>query len=404
MKRTKIAAIDAGATKICTIMADTNGDGDLRILGVGIASSSGLESGMVVNIREAAASIAHSVKEAGQMAGYRLKSACIGISDKDMTSLNNRGVISIPHHDELVRTADRKRALEVAQSIEVPDDQRLLHVIPRYYTLDGQRNIKNPVGMQGFRLHVDTHVIAAPIISVQNLNRCIMSLGISIDGLVFKSLASAEATLTEYERQNGVMLIDIGGATTDVAVFKDDSVFGTATLPVGGHHVTNDIAVGLGLNFDKAEELKKKYGSIMPPGESSADEVAIAENGHSVSYADLREVIEARIDELFRLILLQVPLTDHAKAIPSGLVLTGGSCNLAGIAQRGQEITQLPVRVGLPHSPDGGDDMLSDPAYATSVGLLYWKIRNQNSQDCYTRTGSLRALLPRGLAYFGSRI
>jgi cell division protein FtsA len=338
------------------------------------------------------------------MAGYRLKSACISISDKDITSLNNRGVISIPHHNELVRTADRKRALEVAQSIKVPDDQRLLHVIPRYYTLDGQRNIKDPVGMQGFRLHVDTHVITAPVLSIQNLNRCIMSLGISIDGLVFKSLASAEAVLTEAERQNGVMLIDIGGATTDVAVFKDDSVFGTATLPVGGHHVTNDIAMGLGLKHDIAEEIKKKCGSIMPPGESGADEVAIAENGHSVSYTDLREVIEARIDELFRLVLLQMPLTDHSKAIPSGMVLTGGSCNLAGIAQRGQEITQLPVRVGLPHSPNGGDDMLSDPAYATGVGLLYWKMKNQNSQNCYTKTGSLRALLPRSLAYFGSRI
>ena len=239
MKRTKIAAIDVGSTKVCTIMADVSDAGELRILGFGTAASQGIEKGSVVNSREAAGSILQSVKKAERMTGYRLKSAYVGISGEGISSLNNRGFISIPHNDELVHTADRRRALEVARSVEVTDDQRLLHVIPRSYTLDGQRNIKNPVGMHGFRLNVETHIVAAPAISVQNLTKCVTGLGIGIDGLVLKSLASAEAVLTEDEKQNGVVLADIGGGTTNIAAFKDGSIYHTSTLPVGGHNAVS---------------------------------------------------------------------------------------------------------------------------------------------------------------------
>lgn len=262
MKRTRISAIDVGSTKVCTIMADTNGADGLRILGVGVTASQGIEKTVVVNTRHAAASISQSVRKAEKMAGYRLKSAYIGVSDTDMSSLNNCGVISVSRNDQLVHAADQKRALEVAQSVEIPDDQRLLHIIPRSYTLDEQANIKDPVGMSGFRLGVETHIVSTAAISIQNLTRCIMHLGVGIDGLVLESLASAEAVLTEDERQSGVVLADIGGAVTDIAVFKDGSVCHTSTLPVGGHHITNDIAVGLGLAFGLAEEMKKSM--VMP--------------------------------------------------------------------------------------------------------------------------------------------
>ncbi len=402
MKRTKIAAIDVGSTKVCTIMADINDTGALRILGVGTAASHGLEKGMVVNTRDAAASISQSVKKAEKMTGYRLKSAYVGISGEGMSSLNNRGAISIPHNNELVHTADRKRALEVARSVEVADDQRLLHVIPRSYTLDGQGNIKNPVGMHGFRLNVETHIVTAPVISVQNLISCVMSLGVGIDGLVLKSLASAEAVLTGDEKQNGVMLADIGGGTTDVAVFKNGGVWHTSTLPVGGHNVTNDIALGLELPFGLAEEVKIKYGNVMS-SEKDSDDVTVTENGHSVSYHDLCEVINARIEELLRLILVQIPQTNFAEAFPSGLVLTGGSCNLPGITELGREAIHLPVRIGTPVNIDNDNDNLRDPAYATSVGLLYWKMNNEGSHDWQTKTRGLHVSLPRFLGYLGSK-
>ena len=399
MKRTKIAAIDVGTTQVRTIMADMNGAGAIRILGVGVVESNGLERGVVVNGRDAAASISCSVRKAEKMAGYRLKSTCVSFSGTDVNSLNNRGVFSIPHNDEVVHAADWKRALEVARSIEVPGDRRLLHVIPRSCTLDGQENIKNPVGMHGFRLQVETHIVTTPVVSAQNLVKCITRLGVGIDGLVLKSLASAEAVLTEDEKQNGVVLADIGGTTTDVAIFKDGSVYHTSTLPVGGYNVTHDISVGLGIPFDLAEGMKKKHGNAMPPEEKDRD-VTVTENGHSVSYCDLCEIIEARVEELFRLILFQIPLTDYHKATPSGLVLTGGGCNLPGIAELGHEVTRLPVRIGVSLNPDGSDDTLCDPAYATSIGLLYWKVNNEDSQNWRTKKGDLSILLPRWLGYF----
>jgi len=402
MKKTKIAAIDIGATKICTIMADMNDTGELRILGVGTAASYGLEKGEVVNARDAAASISQSVRKAEKMAGYRLKSAYAGVSGEGMSSLNNCGVISIPHDDQLVRVTDRKRALEVARSVEVPDEQRLLHVIPRSYTIDGQGNIKDPIGMHGFRLNVETHIVTVPAISVQDIVKCIMSLGIGIDGLVLKSLASAEAVLTKDERQNGVMLADIGSGTTDVAVFKDGSVCHTSTLPVGGYNVTNDVALGLGLPLGLAEEMKTKHGNVIP-SEKDSDDVTVTENGHSVSYHDLCEIISARVEELLQLILIQMPGVDYSKTIPSGLVLTGGSCNLPGIAELGHEATRLPVRVGTPVSEDGGNDTLRDPAYATSVGLIYWKMKNKSLQGWQTKRWNPHVLVPRFLGYFNSK-
>jgi len=402
MKRTKIAAIDVGTTKVCTVMADVNGTEAFRILGVGTVASHGLEKGVVVNARDAAASVSQSVRKAERMAGCRLKSAYVGVSGADMSSLNNHGLISISRDNQLVHAADLSRALEVARSIEVPEDRRLLHVIPRSYTLDGQGNIKNPVGMHGFRLDVETHIVTAPAVSVQNLAKCIMSLGVGIDGFILKSLASAEAVLTEDERQRGVILADIGGSTTNVAAFKDGSVYHTSTLSVGGYNVTNDVAMGLGLPFRLAEEMKTKYGNVMP-SEEGGDDVTVTENGHSVSYHDLCEIIEARVEELLRLILFQMPQTNYAEAFPSGLVLTGGGCNLPGIAELGREITQLPVKIGTSLNPDGSNDTLCDPVYATSVGLLYWKMRNKGSQDWQTNRGGLSALLPRWSSYFISR-
>ncbi len=388
MNRAKIGAIDVGTTKVCTIMGDIDSEGALRVLGVGIAPSQGLQKGTVVNVDDARASIAESIRKAESVSGYKLESAYVGVTGRHINSVNNRGVIAITRGDQLVRPADLKRVLQVARNVKVPTEQKVLHIIPRTYTVDGQEGVKNPVGMHGFRLDVEAHIITAAVASVQNLTKCIRSVGIEIDDLVMEPLASAEACLTEEERQNGVMLADIGGGTTDIAVFKDDTIYHTAVIPVAGQTLTRDIQVGLGLSYELAEEMKKKYGDVTPV-ERSRDDIdrTLTEDGHAISYRDLSEIIRIRVDELMRLLVLELPHSDIPKIIPSGIVLTGGAANLPGIAELAQEVTRMPVRVGVPVSLYGVADSLRDPAYATSVGLLLWKMKNRGTQTWKPENG-----------------
>jgi len=389
MKKTKIAAIDVGTMKVCTIMADIYGSGEFRILGVGIAPSSGLQKGMVTNFNEVKESIRQSVRRAEQVAGYRLESAYVGITGKHISSVNSHGVVAITRNDQLVRPEDLKRVLEVASSDQVSEDREVLHVIPRTYTVDGQTGVRNPVGMHGFRLDVDTHIITAAATSIQNLTKCLTGIGINIDGMLLAPLASAEAVLSEEERQNGALVADIGGGTTGIAVFKDDSIYHTSVLPVAGEQISQDIAVGLGLSFDLAEEMKKKYGNVMPVHEEESDRT-LTEGGHSISYLDLSEIIRIRVEELLRLIVLEVPHNDYAKLIPSGLVLTGGTAKLPGIAELGREITHLPVRIGVPPDLHGISDTLLDPACATSVGILLWRLKGESAPGWQAKGGIQR--------------
>lgn len=397
MKRTRVGAIDVGTTKVCTIMGDIDDNGVLRVLGVGIAPSHGLQKGMVVNVNEAKESIRDSIRKAEQIAGHKLESAYVGVTGRHITSINNRGVVAITRNDRLVRPEDLKRVLAAATSIKVPSDHKLLHVIPRTYVVDGQEGVKNPVGMHGFRLDVETHIITAAVTSVQNLTKCIRAVGIDIDDLVLEPLASAEACLTEEERQAGVVIADIGGGTTDIAVFKENSIYHTAVLPIAGYNVSRDISVGLGISYDLAEEMKKKYGTVMPSEEDSKNDGdrTLTEDGHSVSYRDLSAIIHTRIEELLRLIVLELPRTDYAKLAPAGLVLTGGCSNLPGIAELGEQVTRLPVRVGVPANLYGVSDSLNDPAYATGVGLLMWKMRNQKAETWVPKSSPVHSIFDR---------
>ncbi|OGO23832.1 MAG: cell division protein FtsA [Chloroflexi bacterium RBG_16_50_9] len=392
MKREKIAAIDVGTTKVCTIMADVYGNDSFRIVGVGVTPSHGLHKGLVVNINEAKESIRKSIRMAEQSAGYKLESAYIGVTGRHMTSTNNRGSIAITRNNQLVRTEDLKRVLDVARGFKVTSDQRLLHVIPRTYVVDGQDGVKNPIGMHGFRLDVETHIITAAITSIQNLTKCIRAVGVDVDDLIMEPLASAEAVLDPEEKQDGVILADIGGGTTDIAVFKDSTIYHTSVLPVAGYQVTRDISVGLGISYELAEEMKKKYGNVMPEDEGkSNNDMTLTQDGHSISYSDLSEIIRVRVEELLRLIVLELPQANYAKLVPSGLVLTGGGANLHGIAELAEGVTRLPVRVGKPISLYGVSDTLNNPAYATGVGLLLWKMHNEGTQSWQnTRENSLR--------------
>jgi cell division protein FtsA len=380
--RTTVAAIDVGTTKVCTIIADNDGNNDLRVLGVGVTPTKGLAKGLVVNIGDARESIRESVKKAEQASGSRIESAYIGVTGRHVTSINNKGVVAITRNDRLVRSDDLKRVLDSARSAKVATDRRLLHVIPRNYAVDGQVGVKNPVGMHGFRLDVETHIITAAATSVQNLVKCIRSIGIDIEDLVLEPLASSEAILTEDEKQMGVVLADIGGGTTDIAVFREGSIWHTSILPVAGYQITRDVAIGLGLPFDIAEEMKKRYGSVMPVYESRTDNpLQMSQDGHGVSYQDLCDIVRARVEEILRLVFLELPSADYEALVPAGLVLTGGGANLTGMATLGQEMLEMPVRIGTPINLNGIADTLRNPCFATGVGLLLWGTKNHRKQS-----------------------
>jgi cell division protein FtsA len=390
MKRTRIAAIDVGTTKVCTIMGDTDGTGLPRILGVGVAPCEGLHKGLVVNFNEAKQSIRESIRKAEETAGHRLESAYVGVTGAHISSANNRGVIAITRNDRKVSSKDLKRVLEVARSIKIPGDRKLLHVIPRTYIVDGEEGVKNPVGMHGFRVDIEAHIISAAVTAVQNLTKCIRGVGVEIDDLVAESLASAEAVLTEEEKQNGVVLADIGGGTTDIAVFKDNSIYHTSVLPVAGHLISRDISVGLNIPFDLAEGIKRRYGNAMPIHDMGETDRTMTEDGHTISYSTFCEIIRIRVEELLRLILMELPRSEYAKLIPAGIVLTGGTANLPGVVELGSEVTRLPVRIGTPIILPGVADIFSDPAYATGVGLLLWKAKNKDTQGWEVEGGLRR--------------
>lgn len=372
-RRNVLTAIDVGTTKVVTIIGEVYEGGDMRVIGVGINPSKGLHKALVVNIGEATESIRESLRRAERAANYRVESAYIGVTGRHVSSTNNKGVVAITRNDRLVRSEDLRRVLSSAQSIRVPGDRKLLHVIPRDYTVDGQPGVKNPVGMHGFRLDVETHVITAAVTSVQNLVKCVRSAGVDVDELVLEPLASAEAVLTEDEKQAGVILADVGGGTTDIAVFKDGSIYHTSVLPVAGYQLTRDISIGLGIPMDVAEQMKKKYASVMPVYEGKSEtSPMISTDGHGVSYQDLCDIVRARIEEILKLILLELPYADYEKLVPAGLVLTGGTSNLPGIEVLARDVLRLPVRVGAPVAMHGIGDVLRDPAYATGVGLLLW--------------------------------
>jgi len=392
MTKKIVSAIDVGTTKIATIVANVRAPEDIEVLGVGVVPSHGLHKGIVVNMDEAKASISNSIKEAQKISGMRIDSAYVGVTGRHITSTNNRGVVAIPRNDRMVRPEDLKRVLSAARSVTVPEGKKLLHAIPRYYTLDGEERVKAPVGMHGTRLDVETHIITASVSSVQNLAKCIRSIGVDVEDLILEPLASGEAVLSAQERDSGVIMADIGGGTTDIAVFKDGNIYHTAIIPVAGYQVTSDIAIGLGLPFHVAERMKKTYGNVTP-GQDSDDEVSLTgvENGHAASYRELCDITRSRMEELFELILLELPTTDYQSLAPCGLILTGGTANLTGLAELGKSVLRMPVRKGVPLGTGvyGITDILNDSAYATTMGLILWQARNKEKSAWQARRGGV---------------
>jgi len=389
VKTTKYAAIDVGTSKVCTVMADTSGLAGLRIMGVGIAPSRGMHKGLVANPREIAESIRESVHRAEKIAGTKLESAFIGVTGQHVNSINNQGAIAITRPKQTIIPEDLSRVIEVASSVDIPEEYKLIHVIPRWYRVDGQEGVSNPIGMHGFRLDAEVHLITIAEESFSNLTRCIQTMGIEVAGLVLEPLASAEAVLTEDERQEGVLLADIGGGLTDIAVFKGGNVYSTSVLSVSGYQMTRDISIALGFPFEKSEEIKRQSADISPGMENTQRARTYSQNGYNISCDEISDIVRARAEELMRLIMLELPDTDRSKLIPSGLVLTGGCANLPGIAQVAAAVTRLPVRIGVPTKLDGVSDVLLNPAYATSVGLVLWQA---NKRDKPSWRGSSNAI------------
>jgi len=379
MAKRIISAIDVGTTKVATIVANIKAEDDIEVLGVGVVPCHGLHKGIVVNMDEARQSIAASVKEAQRISGIRIDSAYVGVTGRHVSSLNNRGVVAIPREDRLVRTQDLKRVLSAARNITVAEGKKVLHAIPRSYALDGQEGVRQPVGMHGSRLDVETHIVTASVTSIQNLAKCVRSVGVDVEDLILEPLASGEAALTPEEKESGVIMADIGGGTTDIAVFKNGSIYHTSILPVAGYQVTSDISIGLGLPFNIAEKMKKRYGNVTPTLDMDQTVQVGIENGHSASYKDLCSIIRARMEELLQLTLLEMPTSDYQTLAPCGLVLTGGTSNLSGLDELGQSLLRIPVRKGRPLSMGiyGISDILHDPSYATTLGLILWQVRGK---------------------------
>lgn len=375
-----IVGIDVGTTKICTLVGEVSEERDLRIVGIGVAPSRGLRKGILVDIEEATQAIAVSVEKAEQISGYHIDSAYVSIAGAHISALNSRGVAAISRGERSIVQEDIDRAMEAARAVAIPHNRELIHAIPRGYTVDDQDGVRNPLGLRGFRLEVEAHVVTGASASIHNLVQCVREAGVHVVDLVLQPMAAGEAVLTTAEKELGVVLVDIGGGTTDIAVFIDGSVWHTVVLAVGGNHLTHDVAVGLRTPFTVAETLKVKYGHTMPDTigvDESIDATSFGDNSHrSVSHRRLAEIIRARSEEMLELILREIKRSGYDGLLPAGVVLCGGTADLAGIRQFSREVLGLPVRIGTPSDLEGLVDTVKDPAYACSVGLLLWGLRN----------------------------
>jgi cell division protein FtsA len=375
-----VVGIDVGTTKVTTLIAEASRNSSVHIIGVGVAPSRGLRKGVVVNIDETTESIAASVEKAERVAGYRIASAYVGIAGTHVTSLNNRGVVAVTHPDRTITDEDVARAIDAARVINVPSNREILHTLPRQFIVDGQEGVRNPVAMLGYRLDVETHIVTGAVTAIQNLTKCLERLDIGVDQVVLEPLAASEAALTDEEREMGVALVDIGGGTTEIAIFVDGSVWHTGVLSVGGNHITNDIAVRLRAPFAEADELKMKYAHALLSEVDPEETIEVTTFGQNriqvVPRREICEVAEARLQEILQLIEAEIKRSGYDGLLPAGVVLVGGTAQLNGIVDLASELLQLPVRQGVPRCVHGLVDTVDGPAYATSVGLILWGARH----------------------------
>ncbi|MCJ7520045.1 MAG: cell division protein FtsA [Anaerolineaceae bacterium] len=381
MEDRTLVGIDIGTTKICTLVAKVEEDNELRIIGVGIEPSRGMKRGVMVDLEGATTAIARSIEKAQRSSGYEIRSAWVSLAGSHVSSINSKGTAGVS--GGIVRQAEVNRALEAAQSVAIPHNREVIHVIQRGFSVDGQNGISQPIGMHGYRLEVEAHIITAAETTVENIRKATEAAGIQVQQFVLNPLASGEVVLTETERTLGVMVCDIGGGTTDLAIYINGDVWHTMVLSIGGSLITSDIAHGLRLPLNQAEEVKKKYGHALKSEVTEEDLFSIRSFGQDnpiqMSRRDLAFIIEARVEEIFRFVLQEIKRSGYDGLLPAGVVLTGGSSLLPGIRKLGAEVLGLPVRVAQPENLVGLVDQLYSPAFSTSVGLLNWALLMDNA-------------------------
>jgi cell division protein FtsA len=376
-----IVGLDIGTSKVAAIVGEVNLDGDVEIVGLGQSPSRGLKKGVVVNLESTVNSIQRAVQEAELMAGCDISSVFVGIAGSHIHSLNSHGIVAISNKE--VSQSDVDRVIDSARAVAVPADQKILHVLPQEFVIDGQEGIKEPVGMSGIRLEAKVHIVTGGVSAAQNIVKCIERCGLQVEDIVLEQLASSMSVLTDDEKELGVCLVDIGGGTTDIAVFTHGAIRHTAVIPIAGDQVTNDIAVALRTPSQNAEEIKKKYACALAQLAKLEETLEVPSIGdrapRQISRQALAEIIEPRYEELILLVQAELRRAGFEDLIAAGMVFTGGSSKIPGLVELAEEIFHMPVRIGIPQFVSGLVDVVRNPIYATGVGMVIYGDKNRDS-------------------------
>jgi len=374
-----IVGLDIGTSKVVALVGEVDASGGIEIVGIGSHPSKGMKKGVVINIESTVQSIQRAVEEAELMAGCQIHSVYAGIAGSHIRSLNSHGIVAIK--DQEVHGLDLDRVIEAAQAVAIPADQKVLHILPQEYVIDDQEGIKEPLGMSGVRLEAKVHLVTCAVNAAQNIEKCIRRCGLEVEEIILEQVASSLSVLTEDERELGVCLVDIGGGTTDIAVFTDGSIRHTGVIPIAGDQVTNDIAMALRTPTQHAEEIKIKYACALTQLAGAEETIKVPSVGdrppRNLSRQALAEVVEPRYDELLTLVHAELRRAGFEDMVPAGVVLSGGTSKMEGVVELAEEIFHMPVRVGSPQSVSGLNDIVRNPIYATGVGLLQYGVQHQ---------------------------
>ena len=379
---TRVVGLDIGTSKVAAIVGEVNPEGELEIIGIGSHQSRGLKKGVVINIESTVQSIQRAVEEAELMSGRQIDSVYAGIAGSHIRSINSHGIVAVRDRDREVYPQDVERVIDAAQAMAIPADQKILHILPQEYIIDNQEGIKEPLGMSGVRLEAKVHLVTCAVNAAQNIEKCIERCGLTVNDMILEQLASSYAVLTDDERDLGVCLVDIGGGTTDIAVFTGGAIRHTAVIPIAGDQVTNDIAMALRTPTQYAEDIKMKYACALTQLARADETIKVPGVGDKpmkeLSRQALAEVVEPRYDELFTLIQAELRRSGFEELVAAGIVLTGGASKMEGVIDLAEEIFHMPVSLGLPRNVAGLKDIVRNPVYATGVGLLqYGKQREE---------------------------
>ncbi|HON10172.1 MAG TPA: cell division protein FtsA [Chitinispirillaceae bacterium] len=376
MEENVIVGLDIGTTKIACIISEVDSNGELKIIGVGVHPSDGLRKGVVVNIDKTVRSIQKAVEEAELMAGVDVDSVWVGIAGDHIRAINSRGVVAISRDDNEITELDVLRAKDAAKAVSIPMDREILHVIPQEYVVDEQKGIKDPIGMCGVRLETQVHIITGAVTSAQNIYKSVDKAGLKVIDLVLEPLASCYSVLEKDEKELGVALVDMGGGTTDIAIYFDESIRHTAVVGLGGKNVTSDIAIGIRTPIERAEEIKKQYGCAYSPLVKGNEYISVPGVGgreqREVSKAVLASIIEPRLEEILSLTFREIKRTEYADMLGAGIVLTGGASMMEGIQELAEKVFMMPVKLGVPSGFGGLTEAAKSPIHATGVGLCMY--------------------------------